>query len=134
MNKRELDVANEVIVDMTKDQTFLKTPRNEKKAPKSFTFDHCFWSMDKNDPKFASQDFVYSCLGVDVLDNAFNGYNACIFAYGQTGSGKSYTMMGASTSKGLIPKICDSLFERIAELTTEHNSYKVEVSNEFQRI
>ena len=33
-------------------------------------------------------------LGMDVVGNAFNGYNVCVFAYGQTGSGKTYTMMG----------------------------------------
>ena len=31
---------------------------------------------------------------MDVVGNAFNGYNVCVFAYGQTGSGKTYTMMG----------------------------------------
>ena len=46
------------------------------------------------------------CLpaGKDVLDNAIQGYNACIFAYGQTGSGKSYSMMGGSSEPGLIPR------------------------------
>ena len=29
-----------------------------------------------------------------MVDNAYDGYNACVFAYGQTGSGKTYTMMG----------------------------------------
>ena len=38
------------------------------------------------------------------------------------GSGKSYTMMGANMgqedhSKGLIPRICDALFEKIAEVS-----------------
>jgi len=37
-------------------------------------------------------------LGTDVIDSAFQGYNACIFAYGQTGSGKSYTMMGCQVN------------------------------------
>lgn len=37
---------------------------------------------------------VYKSLGVDVVDSAYEGYNACVFAYGQTGSGKTYTMMG----------------------------------------
>ena len=37
---------------------------------------------------------VFSDLGKDVINSAFDGYNACIFAYGQTGAGKSYTMMG----------------------------------------
>jgi kinesin family protein 13 len=35
--------------------------------------------------KFVAQDKVFDCLGKDVLENAFEGYNACIFAYGQTG-------------------------------------------------
>lgn len=35
---------------------------------------------------FASQDIVFDALGRDILDNAFQGYNACIFAYGQTGT------------------------------------------------
>ena len=37
---------------------------------------------------------MFEDLGLDVIDSAFNGYNACVFAYGQTGSGKSYSMMG----------------------------------------
>ncbi len=51
----------------------------------TFAFDHCFWTMDPNNPKYASQDIVFDALGTDILDNAFEGYNACIFAYGQTG-------------------------------------------------
>uniref|UniRef100_A0A4W6CJY9 Kinesin family member 13B n=1 Tax=Lates calcarifer TaxID=8187 RepID=A0A4W6CJY9_LATCA len=50
--------------------------------------------------KFAGQDVVFQCLGESLLDNAFMGYNACIFAYGQTGSGKSYTMMGSEAREG----------------------------------
>ncbi len=38
---------------------------------------------------FLAQDEVYGCLGKDVVGNAFDGYNACIFAYGQTGKFKS---------------------------------------------
>ena len=41
--------------------------------------------MDPSDPKFSGQEFVFEQLGADVLENAFAGYNACIFAYGQTG-------------------------------------------------
>ena len=42
------------------------------------------------------------------------------------GSGKSYTMMGANMgqedhSKGLIPRICDALFEKIAEVSDYHH-------------
>lgn len=34
-------------------------------------------------------------MGNEVVDCAFEGYNACVFAYGQTGSGKTFTMMGS---------------------------------------
>ena len=43
---------------------------------------------------------VFRDLGLDVIESAFNGYNACVFAYGQTGSGKSYSMMGYDVRRG----------------------------------
>lgn len=42
---------------------------------------------------------VFEDLGTDVIQAAFEGYNACIFAYGQTGAGKSYSMMGQEVTK-----------------------------------
>ena len=41
--------------------------------------------MDPSNEKFDSQEDVYDEVGTDLLDNSFQGYNACIFAYGQTG-------------------------------------------------
>lgn len=52
---------------------------------------------------------VFTDLGQDVVKNAFDGYNVCVFAYGQTGSGKTYTMMGCEADRGLIPRICESV-------------------------
>ncbi|CAI9588612.1 unnamed protein product [Staurois parvus] len=78
--------------------------------------------------KFAGQDVVFQCLGENILQNAFEGYNACIFAYGQTGSGKSYTMMGTADQPGLIPRLCSALFERTQKEETDELSFKVEVS------
>uniref|UniRef100_A0A667YZL3 Kinesin family member 13B n=1 Tax=Myripristis murdjan TaxID=586833 RepID=A0A667YZL3_9TELE len=85
--------------------------------------------MDESDKeKFAGQDVVFQCLGESLLDNAFMGYNACIFAYGQTGSGKSYTMMGSVEQPGLIPRLCSSLFSRTLQEAREGESFTVEVS------
>jgi kinesin family protein 13 len=56
-----------------------------RKNPKSFAFDHCFYSTDTNASNFATQEIVFDTVGRDILDNAFQGYNACMFAYGQTG-------------------------------------------------
>uniref|UniRef100_A0A8B9GRR8 Kinesin family member 13A n=1 Tax=Astyanax mexicanus TaxID=7994 RepID=A0A8B9GRR8_ASTMX len=83
---------------------------------------------ESNVPKYAGQEVVFKCLGEGILQNAFQGYNACIFAYGQTGSGKSYSMMGSVDQPGLIPRLCCSLFERVGREGNETHSFKVEVS------
>ncbi|RZF41836.1 hypothetical protein LSTR_LSTR005298 [Laodelphax striatellus] len=130
-SRRELEMGTQCVLEMDGQQTILSHPatieKMERKPPKTFAFDHCFNSVDPKNPKFASQDVVFDCLGRDILDNAFQGYNACIFAYGQTGSGKSYTMMG-NQDKGIIPRLCDSLFDLIAKKQSRELSYKVEVS------
>ncbi|MGH0161128.1 UNVERIFIED_CONTAM: hypothetical protein FKN15_043329, partial [Acipenser sinensis] len=76
----------------------------------------------------AGQEVVFKCLGEGILENAFQGYNACIFAYGQTGSGKSFSMMGTADQPGLIPRLCGALFERVSKEGNESHSFKVEVS------
>lgn len=58
-------------------------------------------------------------------DQLSRATSACIFAYGQTGSGKTYTMMGNPESPGLIPRICDAMFRRMAENSDKHRSHKV---------
>mmetsp|Transcript_44520 Transcript_44520/g.123248 ORF Transcript_44520/g.123248 Transcript_44520/m.123248 type:complete len:1252 (-) Transcript_44520:30-3785(-) len=83
-----------------------------------YAFDHVFAPAH-------SQGDIFNVLGVALLDSAFDGYNSTIFAYGQTGSGKTHTMMNhrADTAeRGLIPRIADGLFQRIAALTQEHAS------------
>ena len=37
---------------------------------------------------------VFQDLGTEILQAAFEGYNACVLAYGQTSTGKTYTMTG----------------------------------------
>lgn len=56
-----------------------------RKQPKTFAFDHCFYSTDANASNYATQEVVFDTVGRDILDNAFQGYNACMLAYGQTG-------------------------------------------------
>uniref|UniRef100_A0A8C4DBQ6 Kinesin family member 13Bb n=1 Tax=Dicentrarchus labrax TaxID=13489 RepID=A0A8C4DBQ6_DICLA len=116
----EKDLKTKCVVEMQGNQTVLHPV---------FAYDYCFWSMDESQKdKFAGQDVVFQCLGESLLDNAFMGYNACIFAYGQTGSGKSYTMMGSAEQPGLIPRLCSSLFSRTVQEAREGESFTVEVS------
>ncbi|XP_076398158.1 kinesin-like protein KIF13A isoform X3 [Megachile rotundata] len=131
-NRRELELGTQLVVEMSGQQTILQHPvtmdKMERNKPKTFAFDHCFHSLDPSLENFASQEVVFDALGRDILDNAFQGYNACIFAYGQTGSGKSYTMMGSGENKGIIPRLCDNLFDMIAKQQSSELTYKVEVS------
>ncbi|XP_075049377.1 stAR-related lipid transfer protein 9 [Mixophyes fleayi] len=93
-----------------------------------FGFDYCYWSVDPEDPKHASQEVVFQDLGTTVLSEAIKGYNVCLFAYGQTGSGKTYTMMGTPTSIGLTPRICEGLFSYNDDSPGTPSSCRIEVS------
>ncbi|XP_033860064.3 kinesin-like protein KIF13B isoform X1 [Acipenser ruthenus] len=135
MNRREKDLKTKCVIEMEGNQTILH-PANtnlskgdNRSQLKVFAYDHCFWSMDESETDtFAGQEVVFQCLGESLLQNAFQGYNACIFAYGQTGSGKSYTMMGSVDQPGLIPRLCSSLFDRTLHEQREEESFTVEVS------
>lgn len=138
-NGRELDRKAKCIVQMKNEQTILTPPTHidtKSKAAKAalegtktFAFDKSYWSFNRNDPHFAGQEDLFTDLGKPLLDNAFQGYNNCIFAYGQTGSGKSYSMMGYGEEAGVIPKICRNMFERIEEMQHDKTlSCTVEVS------
>ncbi|KAG5483326.1 hypothetical protein LSCM1_04873 [Leishmania martiniquensis] len=67
----------------------------------------------------AEQVAIYEQLAIPLVDAALQGYNTCMFAYGQTGSGKTYTMMGTARHPGLIPRLCQLLFARVAMRNAE---------------
>ncbi|KAL4980920.1 hypothetical protein BDW66DRAFT_146697 [Aspergillus desertorum] len=140
-NSREIERGAKCIVQMKDRQTILTPPPGAEdksrkggnkaaaEGPKTFAFDRSYWSFDKKAPNYAGQDNLFSDLGVPLLDNAFQGYNNCIFAYGQTGSGKSYSMMGYGKEYGVIPRICQDMFERIRKMQEDKNlTCTVEVS------
>uniref|UniRef100_A0A8C5MA86 Kinesin family member 13B n=1 Tax=Leptobrachium leishanense TaxID=445787 RepID=A0A8C5MA86_9ANUR len=123
-----LDLQTKCVVDVENNQIVLYPANTNLSKGDVFAYDYCFWSMDESVEKFAGQDVVFQSLGEDILQNAFQGYNACIFAYGQTGSGKSYTMMGSVDQPGIIPRLCSTLFERTQAAENDELSFKVEVS------
>jgi kinesin family protein 13 len=136
-NQREKDRNSQLIVEMNDKTTILRDL--DMKSEKIFTFDYSFWSHDsfeidkdgycisKSD-KYCDQQYVYLKLGVDILDNAWSGYNCCLFAYGQTGSGKSYSMIGYGENKGIVPKVCNEIFYRIKNSPSENITHEVQVS------
>ena len=100
----------------------LKFQRTQTDEPKVFAYDHVFEEEQQAD--------VYQVLGAKLLSQVLNGYNSSVFAYGQTGSGKTHTMIGPSSEPGLVPRLCEGLFNE-AGLSgwTVHLSY-FEIYNE----
>ncbi|XP_071517126.1 kinesin-like protein Klp98A isoform X2 [Panulirus ornatus] len=134
-NQREIDLTSVCIVEVEDKKTKLINHKinasdggETRERVKEFTFDYSYWSHRDADSHFAPQEQIYEDLGTDVVSNALQGYNACVFAYGQTGSGKTFTMMGSQNSPGLIPRICEALFSSMAEGREAGTTYKVEVS------
>ena len=70
-----------------------------------------------------------------MLDSAVSGYRTCAFAFGQTGAGKTFTMFGASPSKGLnhrdkqyvgmVNRSIEYLFIKLNELNINNFSLKI---------
>lgn len=88
---------------------------------------------------------IFEKVGVEVLNVALKGFNACVLAYGQSGTGKTFTMMGDEVSRratkihqssheikfwhcpffwqdspGLTPRMCRAVFPRLAETSSSH--------------
>ncbi|NXA88740.1 KIF14 protein, partial [Melanocharis versteri] len=114
------------VISMSDSETVVRSPSTNQVY--SFSYDFSFWSFDKGHPNFASQAMIYKTLALPLLERAFEGYNACLFAYGQTGSGKSYTMMGFDEDRGIIPRLCEDLFNQIAQMDKEQVLYHLEMS------
>ncbi|XP_061372067.1 kinesin-like protein KIN-4C [Gastrolobium bilobum] len=80
----------------------------------SFTYDYVYGSTGP------SSSTIYDECVAPLVDALFSGYNATVLAYGQTGSGKTYTMgtnyNGEGSSGGIIPRVLDTIFERVKAL------------------
>ncbi|KAH9106860.1 hypothetical protein AeMF1_017639 [Aphanomyces euteiches] len=123
MSEKETASGQVAIVETASNALTVRQPpncRNEIKEtgpPRTFQFDHCYGDAEceKN-----VQQTIFEDIGRDLVENAFNGFNCSVFAYGQTGSGKTYTMVGDKTDagKGLIPRICEALFDAIETAKT----------------
>jgi pSer/pThr/pTyr-binding forkhead associated (FHA) protein len=126
-NTREKSMSSKCVIEMKDNMTKITDPASGKE--KKFYFDYSYWSHDgyAEDPSsgvllpdgpssiYASQQKVFDDLGIDVLNNAWEGYHTCLFAYGQTGSGKSYSIVGYGKNEGIIPMACKEIFRRIDE-------------------
>uniref|UniRef100_A0A3B4YVB7 Kinesin-like protein KIF28P n=1 Tax=Seriola lalandi dorsalis TaxID=1841481 RepID=A0A3B4YVB7_SERLL len=125
--QRERDAGSHCVVSMVSSSITIQDPRDSQNR-RLFCFDYAYWSHsgfaqdrrglfvpEEPGGRYADQVSVFQDLGEGILENALQGYNATLLAYGQTGSGKSYSMVGYGPNKGLVPKLCDRLFEAIRE-------------------
>ncbi|XP_058861483.1 kinesin-like protein KIF14 isoform X3 [Acipenser ruthenus] len=126
LNSREQKMKAKSVVSVSGQETTVHPPHSQQKF--SFSFDFSFWSCDAQDGCYASQETVYESLARPLLDKVFQGYNACLFAYGQTGSGKSYTMMGYNEEAGIIPRFCEEIFLKAAEVKEDNVTCHIEMS------
>lgn len=136
-NSRELELNSELCLDMHQNTTTIKdiTSGNTR----DFTFDYSFWSHDcfetspeglyvATSDKYADQNFVFQKVGIEILDNAWQGYHCCLFAYGQTGAGKSYSMVGYGPNKGIVPISCEEIFTRIEKNNNPNKEFQIQFS------
>lgn len=137
LSKRETKEGGRIIVEVddkvakvrnVKVDSRLESFGDTREKVVAFGFDYCYWSVNPEDPNYASQEVVFRDLGTEVLSGASKGYNICLFAYGQTGSGKTYTMLGTPASVGLTPRICEGLFIREDDCASMPYSRSIKVS------
>ncbi|KAK2948018.1 putative Kinesin-II 85 kDa subunit [Blattamonas nauphoetae] len=94
------------------------------KNTKTYSFDYVYGPTTE-------QKTVFNDVGLLYLENAWKGFNCTLFAYGQTGAGKSFSMTGdmaSEATRGIIPRGCEEMFNRIKSNTDENVSYEVRVS------
>ncbi|CAI4044749.1 hypothetical protein SKDZ_11G1310 [Saccharomyces kudriavzevii ZP591] len=86
-----------------------KPLHNATGSPHStFQFDKVF---DANATQKDVQDFLVNPTIKDIL----SGYNSTILTYGPSFSGKSYSLLGSQYNEGVLPNICQVLFETLEE-------------------
>ncbi|KAJ7535310.1 hypothetical protein O6H91_12G027300 [Diphasiastrum complanatum] len=88
------------------------------------------------------QEHIFNMVGKPITDACLQGYHCCLIAYGQTGAGKTFTMEGPTAEseasvalmpefqqkKGLIPRILDYIFQRMAAEKSKDMEFGVKCS------
>lgn len=75
LNSREANTPS--IIQVKNNQLNIRDPEKSN-TKNTFVYDHIF-NTD------ATQEDIFDVIGESLIDNAYKGYNCCVFAYGQTG-------------------------------------------------
>ncbi|KAK7200251.1 kinesin [Novymonas esmeraldas] len=95
---------------------------DEQKTRRAYQFDHVF---------SGGQAEVFDTIGRPMLEEAYKGFNVCLFAYGQTGSGKTHSLLGDVESEeraGVAPRFVRCLFDEAQRMVDEDADLTVKVS------
>eukprot|EP00892_Ulva_mutabilis_P001902 jgi/Ulvmu1/11712/UM008_0123.1 len=111
-NEREIELAGDSFCLQERGSSSLHLRVDER------TYDFKFDELLGSD---GSQEELFQLVGVPMVSNVMQGYNACCFAYGQTGAGKTHTMQGElqtdngtpSHFRGLAPRVFQQIFQAI---------------------
>jgi len=113
----------EILQNTTALLDLTKPPNNAQHGAKrvQYAFDRVFGPD-------VDQRTVYEETVGHMVDEVLNGYNCTILAYGQTGSGKTYTMQGNDAARGIMPRLAQTLFEKIRDFPADGVKFDVDLS------
>ncbi|GET90529.1 kinesin, putative [Leishmania tarentolae] len=95
---------------------------DEQRTKRVYHFDHVF---------SGEQAEVFEAIGRPMLEEAYKGFNVCLFAYGQTGSGKTHSLLGDMESEeraGVAPRFVRCLFDEAQRMVEEDSDLTIKVS------
>ncbi|CUG30036.1 kinesin, putative [Bodo saltans] len=80
----------------------------------------------------STQEEVFPTIGINTVNDVFEGYYGCVFVYGQTGTGKTFSL-GCLTPglEGIQPQCIRYIFEKIAK---ESHKYEVTVKQHYVQL
>ena len=93
----------------------------DERRNRVFSYDHVFCG---------GQEEVYEAIGSPMLEEAYKGFNVCLFAYGQTGSGKTYSIQGedGDDQQGIVPRFVRDLFNQAQRRVEDDPDMTIKIS------
>lgn len=79
-------------------------------------------------PQATDQPEVFDEVGKPMLQRFLRGESCVLFAYGMTNSGKTHTIQGYNNNPGLLPRIVDSVLEKVSSDSTNNSYFDLHVS------
>lgn len=92
------------VVEISGNALQLKPDGVNGSAGKEFIFDYCYGGDSLHTT-------VNEDLGQPMVVNALAGVNGTILVYGQTGGGKTHSILGTSSSPGLVSQLSNDIFD-----------------------